>query len=84
MHSKQVPLRLPESLLVDLDALVSKGRYRSRSAAIRDGIEAILSAERQRQIDHEIVDGYTRHPPGEAEQQAAFTSMRDAIAEEPW
>ena len=77
-------MRLSESLLSDLDALVSKGAYQSRAAAIRAGIEAILHAERQRRIDREIVEGYTLHPPTEAETHAAFVSMRDAIAEEPW
>ncbi len=77
-------MRLSESLLSDLDALVSKGAYQSRAAAIRAGIEAILHAERQRRIDREIVEGYTLHPPIEAEEHAAFASMRDAIAEEPW
>ena len=77
-------MRLSESLLSDLDALVAKGAYQSRAAAIRAGIEAILHAERQRRIDREIVEGYTLHPPTEAEAHAAFVSMRDAIAEEPW
>ncbi len=84
MHTKQIPLRLSETLLADLDVLVADGAYRSRAAAIRAGIHAILDKERQRQIDREIIDGYTRHPQTEAEEQAALTSMRQAIEEEPW
>ncbi|MCY4193708.1 MAG: ribbon-helix-helix domain-containing protein [bacterium] len=84
MQTKQIPLRLSEALLADLDALVADGAYRSRAAAIRAGIQAILHKERQRQIDREIIDGYARHPQTEAEKQTALASMRQAIEEEPW
>lgn len=84
MQTKQIPIRLSGSLLAELDALVSSGAYRSRAAAVRAGIEAILDAERQRRIDLEIIAGYTRHPPTEADARAAFASMREAISEEPW
>ena len=84
MQANQIPLRLSDSLLADLDSLVASGAYKSRAAAIRAGIEAIVDAERQRRLDREIVDGYTRHPPTDAEAQAAFASMREAIEDEPW
>ena len=84
MQTKQVPIRLSSALLADLDELVRNGVYRSRAAAIRAGIEAIVEADRQRRIDREIVAGYTRHPPTEAEEHAAYASMREAIEEEPW
>ena len=77
-------MRLSETLLADLDALVAGGVFRSRAAAIRAGIEAILSVEREHRIDRQITSGYTRHPPTPAEAQAALASMRDAIAQEPW
>ena len=77
-------MRLSETLLADLDALVAGGVYRSRAAAIRAGIVAIIDGERQRRIDRQIIDGYTRHPPTPAEARAALASMRDAIAQEPW
>lgn len=84
MQSQQIPIRLSGNLLAELDALVSGGAYRSRAAAVRAGIEAILDKERQRQIDQEIIDGYSRHPPTEAGERAAHASMREAIEEEPW
>ena len=84
MQTKQVPIRLSSALLADLDQLVLNGLYQSRAAAIRAGIEAIIEADRQRRIDREIVAGYTRHPPTEAEERAAHASMREAIEEEPW
>lgn len=84
MQTRQIPIRLSEALLADLDSLVAGGAYRSRAAAIRAGIHAVLHTERQHRIDQEIIDGYTRHPATEAEAQSALASMRDAIAEEPW
>ena len=84
MQTKQVPIRLSNDLLADLDELVQNGVYRSRASAIRAGIEAVVKAEQQRSIDQQIVAGYTRFPPTEAEERAARASMREAIEEEPW
>ena len=84
MQTKQIPVRLSQALLADLDALVSGGAYRSRAAAIRAGIEAIVRGEQQRTIDRQIIDGYTRHPPTAAEAHSALASIREAIEEEPW
>lgn len=84
MQTKQVPIRLSSALLADLDELVQNGVYRSRASAIRAGIEAIVKADKERRIDRQIAAGYTRHPPTEAEEQAAHASMREAIEEEPW
>ena len=84
MQTKQVPVRLSSTLLADLDELVRNGVYRSRASAVRAGIETIVEAERQRRIDQQIVAGYTRCPPTEAEERAAHASVREAIEEEPW
>lgn len=84
MTSRQVPVRLPASVLVDLDALVTCGAYRSRTAAIRAGIEMIIAAEREREIDAAIVAGYRRCPPSPAEDRAAVAELRAAIEDEPW
>lgn len=82
--TEQIAVRLPESLLSDLDELVTSGAYESRAAAVRAGIEAIKQIELQRRIDRAMVDGYTRHPPTETEQHAALASLREAILDEPW
>ncbi len=84
MATEQIAVRLPESLLFDLDGLVTSGAYESRAAAVRAGIRAIMKLEQQRQIDRAVVDGYTRQPPTEAESHAALGSLRDAILDEPW
>lgn len=84
MATEQIAVRLPGPLLSDLDDLVTNGAYESRAAAVRAGIEAITKLEHQRQTDQAVVDGYTRQPPNEPEDQAALASLREAILDEPW
>jgi Arc/MetJ-type ribon-helix-helix transcriptional regulator len=82
--TEQIAVRLPEDLLTALDDLVARGVYESRAAAARAGIEAVLELDRRRLTDQAIVDGYRRVAPTEAEREAAISSLRDAILEEPW
>jgi Arc/MetJ-type ribon-helix-helix transcriptional regulator len=84
MTSEQIAVRLPKDLLAKLDDLVRSGRYESRAAAVRAGIEAIARIERRREIDRSIVEGYERTPPLLVEEAAALESLREAIEEEPW
>ncbi len=84
MQTQQVAVRLPLALLATVDRLVAEGVYPSRAAAVRAGLEAIAEAERGRAIDDAVVAGYTRVPPTDDEDAAALTSLREAIAEEPW
>lgn len=82
--TEQIAVRLPHELLADLDALVARGIYPSRAAAVRAGVEAIAEVDRRRTTDRAIVDGYRRVPPEGSEIDAAVASLRDAISEEPW
>ena len=84
MATEQIAVRLPEELLRVLDDLVARGVYESRAAAVRAGIEAVLELDRRRLTDQAIVDGYRRVAPTEAEREAAISSLRGAILEEPW
>jgi Arc/MetJ-type ribon-helix-helix transcriptional regulator len=82
--TEQIAVRLPVELLAVLDDLVARGVYETRAAAVRAGIEAVLELDRRRLTDQAIVNGYRRVAPTEAERQAAISSLRDAIVEEPW
>lgn len=84
MASEQIAVRLPGELLSDLDALVARGVYESRAAAVRAGVEAITALQRRREIDRAIVTGYQRNPPSAVDDDAAVASLRDAIVDEPW
>jgi len=80
----QIAVRFPAEQMALLDELVGRGRYPSRAAAVRAGIDAIIDAERERLIDEAIVEGYRRIPPTPEEDAWAERSMREAIEEEPW
>lgn len=84
MATEQIAVRVPEDLLVALDDLVARGVYESRAAAVLAGIEAVLEPHRRRLSDRAIVDGYRRVAPTAVERDAAISSLRDAILEEPW
>lgn len=84
MTTEQIAVRLARSDLEALDALVDRGVYPSRAAAVRAGVAAITALERRRAVDAAIVEGYQRTPPTPEEEAAALGSLREAIAEEPW
>jgi Arc/MetJ-type ribon-helix-helix transcriptional regulator len=84
MGTQQIAVRLPDELLSELDALVDRGVYESRAAAVRAGIEAVTELDRRRGTDLAVVEGYQRNPPTKGEHAAAIASLRDAILEEPW
>jgi Arc/MetJ-type ribon-helix-helix transcriptional regulator len=84
MGTQQIAVRLPDELLSELDALVDRGVYNSRAAAVRAGLEAVMDQERRRATDRAVVEGYRRSPPTTAEDASAIASLRDAILEEPW
>lgn len=83
MASQEIAVEVPADLLVALDELIARGVYESRAAAARAGIEAVVELDRRRLTDQAIVDGYRRIPPTAVERDEAFSSLRDAILEEP-
>lgn len=84
MGTEQIAVRVPDDLLSALDRMVEQGRFPSRAAAVRAGIEILAELDAQAAIDVAIVDGYIRQPPTELEDAAAVASLRQAIKEEPW
>lgn len=76
-------VRVPDSALRELDALVAAGRYENRTAAVRAALEQLMAAERRREIDAALVEGYRLHPatpPNELTESLADRS----VMEEPW
>lgn len=59
----QLALRIPDTLLAALDALVAAGRYPTRTDAARTAIVELVERDRRARIDEAIVAGYTRVPP---------------------
>jgi Arc/MetJ-type ribon-helix-helix transcriptional regulator len=84
MQSVQIAVRIPEDVIDQLDALVDSGRYESRAAAVRAGIETLVETEERARIDREMVEGYRRKPHTEDEVRAGWENLRRSIEEEPW
>lgn len=83
MERTQTLVQLTQSLLQRLDERAAR-EGRSRSALIRDAIEAYLYDEEQARIDREIREGYERIPQTDEEVASAEREGREAIREEPW
>jgi metal-responsive CopG/Arc/MetJ family transcriptional regulator len=79
----QTLVQLSEELLRRLDERAAR-EGRSRSALIRDAIEAYLYDEENARIDREIREGYERFPQTEQDLREAEREAREAIREEPW
>ncbi len=79
----QTIVQLNDELLRRLDERAAR-EGRSRSALIRDAIEAHLHDEKKARIDREIVEGYERVPETQEELEVAEASAREGVEEEPW
>ncbi len=65
--STQLAIRLPDELLAELDWLVVRCDYASRTEAMRTAIEAMIRRERSREIDEQYIAAYTKWPQTEEE-----------------
>lgn len=79
----QTLVQLTSDLLRRLDERAAR-EGRSRSALIRDAIEAYLHDEEKARIDREIVEGYERIPTTDEELAWAEREAREMVREEPW
>jgi Arc/MetJ-type ribon-helix-helix transcriptional regulator len=76
----QTLVQLSDDLLAQLDArMVREGR--SRSELIREALAVYLGADREAEIDRQIVEAYTRQPQ---EDLGAKWAARASIAAENW
>jgi Arc/MetJ-type ribon-helix-helix transcriptional regulator len=71
----QVPVRLTDEDLAELDRAVSAGRFASRSDALRAGLARVLHEEREREIDEAYRRGYTEHPQEEWVGQVGIAAL---------
>lgn len=83
MARTQTLVQLTEALLRRLDERAARDG-RSRSALIREAIEAYLHDEERDRITREIIEGYERIPPTGEEMKMAEANAREAVEEEPW
>lgn len=83
MARTQTLVQLTDDLLQRLDERAAR-EGRSRSALIRDAVEAFLHDDERERITREIIEGYKRIPPAQEEMEIAEAGLREDIAEEPW
>jgi metal-responsive CopG/Arc/MetJ family transcriptional regulator len=83
MSRAQTRVELTHDVLRSLDERAAR-EGRSRSALIREAIEAYLHDEKKARIDREIIEGYERIPPTDEEMAIAEANAREAVEEEPW
>jgi len=82
--SRQIAVRIPDQLVLELDALVDAGGFESRADAVRRALEALVDLERRRQTGEAIARGYRRAPQSDEELDAAMANALRSIEEEPW
>jgi Arc/MetJ-type ribon-helix-helix transcriptional regulator len=82
--STQIAVKLPDAVLADLDRLVERGAFESRSDAVRHAVDALMRGEARRRIDDAFAEGFRRMPDREDELADATRLALDAIHDEPW
>ena len=82
--STQLALRLTEETLDGLDWLVVRCQFTNRTEAMRAAIEALIAAERRKEIDEQYAEAYARRPQTEEElAHIAHQSFAD-LDDEEW
>lgn len=74
-------VQLTDRLVEELDAEAAR-RGVSRSALVREALEAHLAEQRERSIGQEIADGYRRTPPATPDEWGDLDALGDAAAAE--
>lgn len=80
----QLAIRLPDDLLRDLDWIVIRLKYDSRTEAMRDALVRLINQERRREIGEQIAEGYRRMPQTEDEIAGGDQAFVDSVNDEPW
>lgn len=82
--TKQIAVKLPDELVGEIDELVERGAFASRSQAVRAGLDAIVAARRQDELERRYREAAARHPETADELAEATRLAVDAIDDEPW
>lgn len=82
--STQIAVKIPDTVLATIDDLVARGRYPSRSAAVRAGLEMVARQARAEAIDRAFTEGFRRVPEAPDELRDAQRLAIEAIEDEPW
>lgn len=75
---------MDDSLLERLDWLVVRGAFENRAEVVRAAIDAMAKQERDREIDEQIVEAYTRMPQRPDESVALTFSSWNELEDDDW
>jgi Arc/MetJ-type ribon-helix-helix transcriptional regulator len=78
----QIAIRLAEEDLKRLDTAVAAGRFPTRAAAVRAGVDRLLRDERDREIAEQYRRAYSAHPQDEEDGRAGAALMATVVAQE--
>jgi metal-responsive CopG/Arc/MetJ family transcriptional regulator len=82
--STQLAIRLPDELVKELDWVVIRLKYDSRTEAMRDALIKLIDQERRRQIDEQYIEAYTRMPQTEEEMADIPWQSWDLDGDDDW
>ncbi len=77
----QIAVRIPDAALATVDSAIAAGRFESRAAAVREGLELLLAHEREREIAEDYRRAYSERLEDEAIGEAGATLMAESIAD---
>lgn len=80
----QIAVKVSDTLLATIDGLVAQGRFESRSAAVRLGLDLLTRQAHAEAIDRAFTEGFRRTPESPDELRGAHRLAIEAIEEEPW
>ena len=80
--STPVQTRLSDAEIEALDAAIERGRFPSRSEALRAGLQQVLREEREREIAAAYARGYGRKPQEDWVGEAGLALLNAAVQAE--
>ncbi len=80
----QIAVKLPDPLLADIDRMVAKGEFESRSDAVRHAVASLVRGDERRRIDEAFAEAFRRVPDTQQEIDEATRLALESIHDEPW
>lgn len=78
----QIPVRIPERDAKMLDEAVARGRFASRSEALREGLALLLREEREREIEEAYRRAYEKYPQEDWIGEVGLWALNQIVAAE--
>jgi Arc/MetJ-type ribon-helix-helix transcriptional regulator len=80
----QIAVKLSDQVVEELDRLVARGSFGSRSEAVRHAVDALVRSDERQRVAEAFAEGFRRVPDRDEELADATRLALEAIHEEPW